>query len=244
MWDDSGAAGRCYEHLGPGLTPNRKGLAMKATRVCAAPQCDVPVLRRQWCTKHYQRWHQRGTLVAKEPVSVDSRPGEEWRAVVGFEGLYEVSDHGRVKSLRHVIPRLLRASSDRYPKVNLHGNGTRSVRVHILVLTAFVGPAPDGMECLHADDDGHNNCLTNLRWGTHSENGDDRWDLHRKRDGDGFKLTADQVREIHVALAGGEHQKVIAARYGTSRGNISHIARGSTWAHLHPRVLPRAEQAS
>lgn len=42
--------------------------------------------------------------------------------------------------------------------------------IHRLVLETFVGPCPEGMECLHADDDGKNNRLRNLRWGTRKEN--------------------------------------------------------------------------
>lgn len=44
------------------------------------------------------------------------------------------------------------------------------MRVHVLVLEAFVGPRPPGMECLHSNDVGTDNRLSNLRWGTHSEN--------------------------------------------------------------------------
>lgn len=107
---------------------------------------------------------------------------EEWRPVAGFEGLYEVSDHGRVRSVRagnHVNKRLQgkvlkeRTNKVGYPVVSLYrgGKATRKERtVHRLVLEAFVGPAPDGCEVLHGDGTKINNHLSNLRWGTRSEN--------------------------------------------------------------------------
>lgn len=51
----------------------------------------------------------------------------------------------------------------------LLGRGN-NVAVHTLVLTAFVGPRPEGREALHGDNGVHDNSLDNLRWGTRSEN--------------------------------------------------------------------------
>ena len=112
---------------------------------------------------------------------------EQWRPVVGYEGAYEVSDHGRVRSLtftqthkngtkrihqgRILTPDLGR----RYPRVNLYRGGiARSGFIHCLVLEAFVGPRPEGAEACHADDDKTNAKLSNLRWDTRSENIHDR----------------------------------------------------------------------
>lgn len=116
---------------------------------------------------------------------------EEWRAVVGFEGSYEVSDLGRVRSLdrvemferviwqtgaRCVVPRRRKGTvlipekvkGSGYLRVSL-GKGNK-VYVHTIVLTAFTGPAPEGCECLHGDGDRTNNSDINLRWGTRLEN--------------------------------------------------------------------------
>lgn len=111
---------------------------------------------------------------------------ERWRPVVGYEGRYEVSDHGRVRSLdryartrsgqRRVPGKVLALTptSEGYRCVNLSADGTARVcNVHVLVLTAFKGPRPDGMEGLHADDDGAHNHHSNLRWGTPSDNARD-----------------------------------------------------------------------
>lgn len=112
---------------------------------------------------------------------------EEWRPVVGWEGLYEVSDRGRVRSLTRKdahgktrVGRILSLNRGRDGRLIAHlyrGDGTRSARkAHALVLEAFVGPRPDGHEALHWDDDCANNAVSNLRWGTASEN---RYDLVR-----------------------------------------------------------------
>jgi hypothetical protein len=108
---------------------------------------------------------------------------EHWRPVVGHEG-YEVSDKGRVRSLDRTITnplpsgtvrrqrmrgRILRPGPDRkgYLSVNLFG---KTRQVHRIVLEAFVGPCPPGMECLHANDIPDDNRLENLSWNTRSAN--------------------------------------------------------------------------
>ncbi len=107
---------------------------------------------------------------------------ESWLPVVGYEGLYEVSDLGRVRSLsrnrrdgRGYLPgRVLRPGPQRrgYLTVSLtDADGcVRSRRVHQLVLGAFVGPRADGMEVLHNNDVPGDNRLVNLRYGTRSDN--------------------------------------------------------------------------
>jgi hypothetical protein len=111
---------------------------------------------------------------------------ESWLPVVGWVGLYDVSDWGRVRSVERVVA--FGAQTRRVPSriltpgrtvkgvlyVILSGNGRRQNRsVHLLVLETFVGPRPDGLEGCHWDDDSENNHLSNLRWDTHSANGRD-----------------------------------------------------------------------
>lgn len=109
---------------------------------------------------------------------------EIWKPIVGWEELYEVSDHGRVRSLDRTTPtkngrtailrgRVLRATanSNGYKIAILQSGPRRSAkRVHRLVLEAFVGPCPDGMQVCHSDGNRVNNSLGNLRYGTTSEN--------------------------------------------------------------------------
>ncbi len=86
--------------------------------------------------------------------------------IPGHEG-YEVSDHGRVRNARTL--HVLSPGRGKYLQVTL-GNRAKNKYVHHLVLMAFVGPRPDGMECLHRNSDNYDNRLENLHWGTSSEN--------------------------------------------------------------------------
>lgn len=103
--------------------------------------------------------------------------------VVGLEGQYEVSDAGDVRSLDRVVTRK-DGRQHRVTGKTLKGwctpAGHRSVYlagkvcyVHRVVLTAFVGPCPDGMEGCHNNGNPTDNRLENLRWGTRSENSRD-----------------------------------------------------------------------
>lgn len=99
---------------------------------------------------------------------------ELWLPIAGWEGIYEVSDHGNVRSFakscvgRH---RNLSKNSQGYVLVDLWRNN-RSVtkRVHRLVLEAFVGPAPEGAEACHGNGVRTDNRLSNLRWDHRLEN--------------------------------------------------------------------------
>lgn len=112
---------------------------------------------------------------------------EQWRPVVGYEGIYEVSDHGRVRSLDRLVPRgsrpfrlkgrLLAQSTMRsgHKRVALCKNGKgRHHLVHRLVLEAFDRPCPEGMEACHGIGGPGDNRLENIRWGTASDNMKDR----------------------------------------------------------------------
>lgn len=94
-----------------------------------------------------------------------------WKPVPGYEGLYEVSDDGQVRSLISKGKILRPSTRNGYQRVGLSKEGKRTnFPVHRLVLLAFVGPAPEGAEACHWNDDPLENRLTNLRWGSKSEN--------------------------------------------------------------------------
>jgi len=101
---------------------------------------------------------------------------ETWKPIIGYEGLYQVSDLGKVRSLKFGKERILKPGmSAGYLAVGLCNNGQKTRKVHQLVAEAFIGPRPDGYETCHKDDVKTNNVLTNLYYGTKSENlGGDR----------------------------------------------------------------------
>lgn len=111
-------------------------------------------------------------------------PVEEWRDVVGWEGLYQASSHGCIRSLDRVVEmrngilrlhkgQLLAPAYDDVgrARVNLCFAGQGNMRlVHRLVAEAFIGPCPEGMEVCHNDGNASHNHVSNLRWDTHLEN--------------------------------------------------------------------------
>ena len=105
---------------------------------------------------------------------------ETWKPVVGYEGLYEVSDQGRVRSLRRsgTPGRVLAQRQNRgrlYLLVRLSHNNQRKIKtVHSLVLAAFIGPRPARMETRHLNGDATDNRLANLSYGTSLENSADQ----------------------------------------------------------------------
>lgn len=168
---------------------------------------------------------------------------ERWLPVPGFEGRYEVSDFGCVKSLPHTRRgphgatrrfgvRILKPQpydADGRVQVKLGG---RDRKIHHLVLTAFVGPCPAGMECRHLDGDPTNNRLDNLAWGTHAENEADKIRHGTKPRGEGHpqaKLTAASVLDIRKRLRLGASQRAVALAYGVAQSTVGKIAAGRTW---------------
>ena len=104
----------------------------------------------------------------------------QWVSIPGYEG-YFVSDTGEVMSFkRNRSGRLLRPipATGGYRVVKL-GNANNRKQIHRLVLEAFVGPCPDGMEACHNNGDPADNRLSNLRWDTKSANMFDRT-AHRR----------------------------------------------------------------
>lgn len=103
---------------------------------------------------------------------------EEWKDIVGYEGLYQASNLGRVRSLdyhRTGKVRIMRPSNGGTNKSYLHIGLTKdkklkTISVHRLVWEAFNGPIPEGYEINHLDENGLNNKLSNLVLVTHSEN--------------------------------------------------------------------------
>lgn len=109
---------------------------------------------------------------------------EIWKDIPGYEGRYQVSDEGRVRSLPHRVRlvargkettrlspgRLLRPGRKTSGHVTVALGKGNSRQVHQLVLESFLGPRPDGCEVLHLNHDPADNRLVNLRYGSRSEN--------------------------------------------------------------------------
>ena len=153
-----------------------------------------------------------------------------------FEGRYEVSSDGQIRSVdrRNSIGhrrsgKLLRtALSGRYLAVKLFKNGQRRhVRIHRLVLAAFRG-VRYGLQSRHLNGNSRDNRVENLSWGTAQENADDQ-----KRHGRvSAKLTKEKVMEIRKRYAAGESRFSLADEFLVTAGNIWLIIRRRSWKHI------------
>jgi hypothetical protein len=147
-------------------------------RSCLAPGCEKPARpHSRYCAMHESRLRKRGTLDAPVRPAVCSVEGEMWRPVVGYEGLYDVSRLGRIRTVEN--PSQGRFARNRSLSVNQHGylvvglcrDGTRLMhRVHRLVAAAFIGPCPAGRVVHHIDHNRSNACAANLMYVTQQEN--------------------------------------------------------------------------
>jgi hypothetical protein len=107
--------------------------------------------------------------------------------------------------------------------------------IHVLVLTAFVGPRPTGLHACHNNGNSLDNHLTNLRWDTVRENALDRirhgtfvcGSTHK-----GAILDEIKVADIKRRLAAGEKQKRLASEFGVALETIHSIKSGKSWKHV------------
>jgi len=162
---------------------------------------------------------------------------EVWKAIPGFEGEYEASDRGRIRSLDRYASRTSMCGvpyvvfvkgrilvQTKYPSGHVYvGLVREKVRVHALIAETFIGPRPERMEVRHLNGQPDDNRLCNLEYGTPSRNVQDRkW--HRLPDN--YKLTGEQARLLKLMLRDGVQQKLIAARFGVSATTVSCIKTG------------------
>ena len=172
---------------------------------------------------------------------------EIWKDIPGYEGRYQASSEGRIRSLDReryqtkggvttrfgsIKGRVLKPAVNRrgYLHVVLRANGkSNDHEVHCLIASAFIGPRPAGdIQVRHLDGNRLNNAQENLAYGTRSEN---QLDLYTYR-GYHHRLTAKDVKDIRARLQRGETGREIAGMYSTTESNISCIKKGGTYRWL------------
>lgn len=172
---------------------------------------------------------------------------EIWLPVVGYEGFYEVSNRGQVKTLAHYRPhswhdslcfypdRILKHDLVRnYHQVKLSfGEKLKGFKVHRLVAQAFIPNPQDKPEINHIDGNKINNHVSNLEWVTSSENQKHAFRIGLQKSGldnATCKVTKEDIYEIRRKLAEGvKSQEVIAIEHSISRGLVSRIKLGLSW---------------
>lgn len=172
-------------------------------------------------------------------LTIPGQTDVDYRPVVGFEG-YAVGSDGSVWS-QHRIGRPYGLTStwhqlhpgfvQGYPIVNLPLGPKRFAtrRVPRLVLTAFVGPCPPGMECCHADGNPANNNLSNLRWDTRKGNCADKHRHGTAAQYDKRKLTDADAMQIRAWRMNGWSWLQLSQRFGVGKNSIRQIVAGRTY---------------
>lgn len=160
-------------------------------------------------------------------------PDEEWRDIPGFDGMYQASTEGRIRSTKSKTQwsrwknykgAALKQNGWRYKQVSLQtADGESNFHVHALVALAFLGPRPDDMQVCHGDGDRHNNRPANLRHDTIPENHADKCEHGTQAVGPKHhraKYTAEQEAQI-VAASGNDSE--VARRFGICRRTVAVI---------------------
>jgi len=160
---------------------------------------------------------------------------EEWRAIPGYEGLYEVSDQGNVRRIVENSARLLRpsVSNSGYQTVSLSKRGRqRSYFVHQLVTLAFIGPEPlPDIQVHHINSNREDNRAVNLEYLTRAENmyhtiGPRGFKPQNNRTRP-YKFTEDMIRDMRETFKIEGHKAIpsLAVKYDTSASHVYGIIR-------------------
>lgn len=170
---------------------------------------------------------------------------ETWKDILEYEGLYQVSNYGNVKSLKRTVKSRFKTRTVRernlklgkrgqYRTVTLSKNDNqKTFSVHRLVAMAFVPNLKGENEVNHIDENPENNNFSNLEWVSHKENLHHTWERspHKKNHwskSGGNKLTPEQVLKI-IEIGRSLKQREIAQKFGVVRQTVSKILNGETF---------------
>jgi hypothetical protein len=185
---------------------------------------------------------------------------EIWKEIPGFEGKYSASTFGRVKSLSRIKIRTSKCgiiyesiiqekiltsckivcANTSYEYVNLYNKKLKRCAIHRLVGLTFI-PNPNNFKLvMHLDDNGLNNHINNLKWGTHKDNMDDMVSKKRNKNRTGTnngmsKLSENDVKEIIYLFNNNYYygiQKDLSIKFKCSKGTINNIVKGNNWKHI------------
>lgn len=166
---------------------------------------------------------------------------EFWAVIPNYEGLYEASNTGKIRSLprnttKGFVLKACKSNRDGRPRVTLFKNGIRKYfQVHVLILYAFSGMPKEKQECRHLNGNKTDNNIENLVWGTKQENQNDKY-IHKTmpygEKHSSHKLTASDV--IYIRSDESKHftQQDLAKKFNVSQVLISRILLRKTWKHI------------
>ena len=174
---------------------------------------------------------------------------EIWKPVFGYEGKYEVSNFGRIKSLQRkrigkgggiycVKEKILNVRNAKYKQVALCFDSVKKYKlIHRLVAQAFIPNPENKPQVNHIDGMPENNRVDNLEWCTPSENQKHayRAGLQKHQYGEArfnSKLKEKDVAEIKHAIANGSRICDLAKKYGVNSTTITDIKKNRTWRRV------------
>lgn len=188
-----------------------------------------------------------GALSRVGSLFMEDQIPEEWRAVVGYEGIYEVSNYGKVRRVARATGygnrklKVMFLTSDSrstkgYPIVGIRKDGKTKTRyVHKLVAQAFIPNPLNLPEVDHEKGNKEDSRAWMLKWVTRAQNIENALalDLFAHRHGEenpNVKLTEKQVLEIRARS--GERIADIADEFGISWSQVKSIRNRKTWKHI------------
>jgi len=174
---------------------------------------------------------------------------EKWLPIPGYEGYYEVSDLGSIRSIdRRVIDKSGRVQHVKQRNLALQNNNgywacqlwknnhMKRPLVHVIVAQAFIGTNPDGLDVNHIDGNKKNNAVSNLEYCSRSENNFHACRIGLRKTGENHpwaKLSADQVKEIRLLnKEQGLGCRKLSKIYGVAKETIISILNNSNWKNL------------
>ena len=169
--------------------------------------------------------------------------GEIWKDIEGYEGIYQVSNKGRIKSFYGVKEKILvtRTKGHDYEKVLLSKNGVgKTFLIHRLVAKAFIPNPENKPEVNHIDGNKKNNCVENLEWMTCSENTKHAFDtglakVLRGANNGAARLTPEQIKEIRATYKKDSKTfcgTALAKKYHVGPSTISRIVNNETYKDI------------
>lgn len=185
---------------------------------------------------------------------------EQWKDIPGYEGRYQASDQGNIRSMPRQTSGVRMGTTcsinlaGKVLKPHYRGREGRkyvvitidrtSYSVHRLVLMAFKGMPSKGEIARHLNDDHTDNRLVNLAWGTQGDNHRDavvngRWTPQQGKDHGCAKLTDAQVLEMRAKKAQGATVAALGAEYNLTPSQAARVCNGEAWGHLPGAVTSK-----
>lgn len=187
---------------------------------------------------------------------------EEWRDIKGYEGLYQVSNCGRIKSLSRLIYNVghgyTKRSSERIKKLGTHTKGylqvqlckngaNKTIKVHRLVAQAFIPNPNNFLQVDHIDGDKTNNHVTNLEWVTNTENHKRKMcmglnvNLSGEKHGRN-KYSEEVVKKLYIEYLNGIPQNKLALKYNVNKTTVNAICNKRIWLKTTNKIDKEIER--